>query len=168
MPKSKTMIHMYKTASINTATLMSFLENKYAKDEAVIAATTFVDALLKETPSKRFPTLAGKNSYFDSSIKQNVFEIGGAVQLWRGVFQSARPAPGYMAINVDVAHTAFYRPDICVADLVVENLQLRGREEIIKLAGDPRRRKDVVRLLTGLGVYTKHTSRRDGSTRPER
>ena len=35
-------------------------------------------------------------------------DIGGGLELWRGYFQSVRPAPGRMLINMDIATGAMY------------------------------------------------------------
>lgn len=161
---------MIKTAVINLATLKAFLNKTYAKDEAVLQATTFIDALLRDTPSQKFPTLVGKSSYFDSGLKQNVFDVTRGVELWRGVFQSARPSPGYMSIVVDVAHTAFYRSHMRITDLLVTNLGLKSAQAIVfnpQFSVDKPRR-DILKLLKGFAVYTKHTTRRDKGTRSEK
>lgn len=161
-------LSMKETAIISLRTLQSFLEGRIAKDESIQSAITFLDALLRETPAQRFPTLLGKNSYFDSTLRENVYELRSGAQLWRGVFQSARPAPGYMNIVVDVAHTAFYRPDISIVDLLVENLQLSSADAIRSLRDDRRKRIEANRLVSSLGVYTRHTERRDRGVRLEK
>jgi eukaryotic translation initiation factor 2C len=44
--------------------------------------------------------------------------IGGGIELWRGFFQSIRPGPGYLLLNVDLATCMMYRPgnllELCV------------------------------------------------------
>ena len=48
-------------------------------------------------------------------------DIGGGIVLWRGYFQSVRPAIGRMVINLDISTGAFYMPgpliDLCLAVL---------------------------------------------------
>lgn len=163
-----TKIKMVKSTTINPETLPQFLKKKYAYDENVFQVVNFLDALISDTPRKTFPTVFGTSQFFDPVDSRNVFDLGGGAQLWRGIFQSARPGPGYMTINVDVAHTAFYRPHVTVVDLLVENLTLQSAAALAKLKDDPRRKRDAAKLLSSVGVYTKHTKRRDGSNRPEK
>lgn len=159
---------MAKTITINPETLPQFLSKRYAYDENVIQVINFLDALISDTPRKTFPTVFGTSQFFDPAESRNVFDIGGGAQLWRGIFQSARPGPGYMTINVDVAHTAFYRPDVTIVDFLVENLCLQSPAVLAKLKDDPRRKRDATKLLLGVGVYTTHTKRCNGSQRPEK
>lgn len=166
--ENNTKIKMSKTITINPETLQQFLNKKYAHDENVLQVVNFLDALISDTPRRIFPTVFGTSQFFDSTVPKNVFELGGGAQLWRGVFQSARPGPGYMTINVDVAHTAFFRPDISVIDLLVENLNLQSAAVLSKLKDDPRRKRDASKLLMGLAIYTSHTKRRDNSKRNEK
>ena len=166
--QDSTKVCMKKTTVINLAALQEFLDARMAWNEDVNCCVTFLDALLRSTPATVFSTTVGSNSFFDNSIIANVHDIGAGVQLWKGVFQSARPGPGYMTLNVDVAHTAFYTPGMTVIDLLVANLNLRDEQDITRLERDPMRRASANRLVKGLGVYTSHTHRRDGKGRPEK
>lgn len=165
-------ISMTKTVTINPEPLLQLLNKKYAYDENVAQVITFLDALLSDQPRKTFNSVFGTSHYFQSSNdspqarEANTFNLSRTVQLLRGIFQSARPGPGYMTINVDVAHTAFYTPDITIIDLLVDNLKLSGTGALAPI--NPNLQRAVVKLLKGLGVYTTHTTRRDQGSRQEK
>ncbi|ORY81937.1 Piwi domain-domain-containing protein [Protomyces lactucae-debilis] len=147
-----------KTVKINLNTLVEALNMRYSfEDDHIIQCISFLSALLRDGPIKRFPTVTSLTSYFDRTIRGNVFDLGGGVQLWRGVFQSARPAPGCMTINVDVAHTAFYQPDLSVPQFVALNLGLRSPDELARL--QQHQLRQLNKILKGLSIYTKHMER---------
>jgi eukaryotic translation initiation factor 2C len=54
-------------------------------------------------PSMNFPF--NIRSFF---TPRETKDIGGGLELWRGYFQSVRPAPGRMLINMDIATGAMY------------------------------------------------------------
>jgi eukaryotic translation initiation factor 2C len=56
-------------------------------------------------PNLRYPF--NVRSFFTPSETSN---IGGGIVLWRGYFQSVRPAIGRMLINVDISTGAMYLP----------------------------------------------------------
>ena len=81
-------------------------------------------------------------------------DIGGGLVLWRGYFQSIRPAVGRMLINVDISTGVMYKPgnllDLC--------MQFFGRNDPNILAprrGFPdRERVRLQRFLTGIRIFT--------------
>jgi eukaryotic translation initiation factor 2C len=56
-------------------------------------------------PSMRFPSNA--RSFFTD---QETLSISGGVVLWRGYFQSVRPAINRLLINIDISTGAMYQP----------------------------------------------------------
>ena len=81
-------------------------------------------------------------------------DIGGGLVLWRGYFQSIRPAVGRMLINVDISTGVMYKPgnllDLCK--------QFFGKNDPNILAprrGFPdRERVKLQRFLTGIRIFT--------------
>ena len=55
--------------------------------------------------------------------KQETADIGAGIVLWRGYFQSVRPAAGRMLINVDISTGAMYKPGP-VIDVALEFLDV--------------------------------------------
>lgn len=55
-------------------------------------------------PTQKYPF--NVRSFFTPSEKRN---IGGGLVLWRGYFQSIRPAPGGMLVNIDISTGAMFR-----------------------------------------------------------
>lgn len=64
-------------------------------------------------PNKRYPF--NVRSFFTPEGSR---QIGGGIELWRGFFQSIRPGPGRLFLNLDIATCMMYRPgaliDLCL------------------------------------------------------
>ena len=82
-------------------------------------------------------------------------DIGGGLVLWRGYFQSIRPAVGRMLINVDISTGVMYKP----GPLINLCMQFFNRQDPNILApsrGLPdRERVRLQRFITGIRVFTK-------------
>lgn len=101
-------------------------------------------------------------SFFTDREKK---DIGNGVILWRGYFQSVRPAMGKMLINIDISTGAMYKPgpllDLC--------LDFFGKGQNARLlaptAGFPEReRLRLERFISGLRVVTTNTNAPRGRT----
>lgn len=81
-------------------------------------------------------------------------DIGGGIELWRGFFQSIRPSPGRMLINVDISTGMMYRS----GPLLKLCLDFLGKTDPNALApthGLPdRMRMQIQRFISGVRVYT--------------
>lgn len=62
---------------------------------------------------------------------QEIRPIGGGIVLWRGYFQSLRPAIDRMLINVNTSTSAMYRPGNLM-DLALEFLNKPGRPDALE------------------------------------
>jgi eukaryotic translation initiation factor 2C len=86
-------------------------------------------------------------------------QIGGGIELWRGFFQSIRPGPGYLLLNVDLATCMMYRPgnllDVCV-DFFDGLVPARGLAA--HLASD-RERIRLSKFLSNLAVTVPATTK---------
>ena len=78
-----------RTARVNLAQLQAYLDGKAPMDEAVISAITFLDHLLRETPSKSAINI--RRSYF-ARMGADRAQLGQGVEAMKGVYQSMRVA----------------------------------------------------------------------------
>lgn len=110
-------------------------------------------------PNEKFPFNV-RSFFTDREIKN----IGGGIVLWRGYFQSVRPAIGRMVINIDISTGMMYKPGPLI-DMALEFFN-RNRNEpnILSPAGGlpDRERLRLQRFLVGVRVLTPHTD----ATRP--
>jgi eukaryotic translation initiation factor 2C len=71
-------------------------------------------------PSQKFPS-RGRSFFTD----RETWDIGGGYILWRGYFQSVRPAINRMLVNIDIATGVMYKPG-ALMDLALEFLKENG------------------------------------------
>lgn len=83
-------------------------------------------------------------------------DIGGGLILWRGYFQSIRPAVGRMLINVDISTGTMYKP----GNLLELCKEFIGRNDANALApkrGFPdRERIRLQKFLAGIRIVTRN------------
>ncbi|RPD77221.1 argonaute-like protein [Lentinus tigrinus ALCF2SS1-7] len=91
--------------TINTEVLRRFVAGKQSHDNDVLTAITALNVAVRMQPSLDFPFNA--RSFFTN---RETKDIGGGIVLWRGYFQSVRPAIGRMLINVDITTGFMYKP----------------------------------------------------------
>ncbi|TFY68234.1 hypothetical protein EVJ58_g1134 [Rhodofomes roseus] len=92
-------------ASINSEVLARFLQGQQSNDNTVLTAITALNVVIRMQPSLMHPFNA--RSFFTNAETR---DIGGGIELWRGYFQSIRPAIRRMLINVDISTAAMYKP----------------------------------------------------------
>jgi len=95
-------------------------------------------------------------------------DIGGGIVLWRGYFQSVRPAIGRMLINVDISTGAMYMPGPLLALALAHlNLAPNRPDALAPHKGLPdRERIRLQRFLTGIKITTSHGQREPGRQGP--
>ena len=104
-------------------------------------------------PNLRYPF--NVRSFFTDN---ETWDIGGGIVLWRGYFQSVRPAIGRMLINVDISTGAMYTPGPLI-DLALAVLGRQGNPSALApRQGLPdRERLRLQRFITpGLKITTSH------------
>ena len=107
-------------------------------------------------PNLRYPFIHG--SFFTDRETRH---IGGGIVLWRGYFQSVRPAIGRILINVDISMGAMYMPGPLIG-LALAHLNLNRPDSLAPrgLGGLPDKdRLGLQRFITGLSVTTSHSQR---------
>ncbi|KAL5508298.1 hypothetical protein ACEPAH_5917 [Sanghuangporus vaninii] len=147
-------IKLNKVAEINPVVLERFLEGKQSHDNDVLTAITALNVIVRQEPSLRYPF--NVRSFFTDEEKM---EIGSGIVLWRGYFQSVRPAIGKMLINIDISTGAMYKPGKLL-NLCLEYINIPGspRAQPHALAGlNPRERLHLQRFIQGIRIVTIHT-----------
>jgi len=93
-------------------------------------------------------------------------DIGSGIVLWRGYFQSVRPAIGRMLINVDISTGAMYMPGPLIG-LALAHLNLNRPDMLAPRRGLPdRERVRLQRFITGVKITTSHAQREPGRQGP--
>jgi eukaryotic translation initiation factor 2C len=90
-------------------------------------------------------------------------DIGQGVVLWRGYFQSMRPAIGRMLINVDTSMGTMYKPGPLI-DLALAFLRRPGNPDALApTSGFPdEERIRLQRFISGMKITTSHGQRDPG------
>ena len=110
-------------------------------------------------PNLRYPFIT--RAFFTD---RETRDIGGGIVLWRGYFQSMRPAIGRMLINVDISTGAMFMPGPLI-DLTLAHLNLPPNrpDALAPRRGLPdRERVRLQRFITGLMITTSHGQREPG------
>lgn len=112
-------------------------------------------------PTSKYPF--NVRSFFTDREKK---DIGGGIVLWRGYFQSVRPAPGRMLINIDISTGMMYKPGTLIA-LCLEIIGKAGGNPnlLAPTKGLPERTQHQLnRLVSGVKVITTTGSGHAGRT----
>jgi eukaryotic translation initiation factor 2C len=103
-------------------------------------------------PSMRYPF--NKRSFFTDQETRN---IPGGVVLWRGYFQSVRPAVGRILINIDITTGAMYQPGNLIS-LCLDFLGKSGQPHALEASRLPDRERVRLwnRFLKDIKVTTPY------------
>ena len=107
------------------------------------------------------PTLAYPFNVRSFFTDRETRDIGGGIVLWRGYFQSVRPAIGRMVINIDISTGAMYMPGPLI-DLALAVLGRPGNPNALapRQGLSDRERIRLQRFITpGLKITTSYDSR---------
>ncbi|ETN40163.1 uncharacterized protein HMPREF1541_04439 [Cyphellophora europaea CBS 101466] len=97
------------TRILDPTIIHSYLQGKVDNSVNVAEAINFMDHLLREGPSQNPSLVAVKRSFFAREGKR--FDLGGGIEVFRGIYQSMRLAQGQkLIVNIDVANTTFWKP----------------------------------------------------------
>ncbi|THH11493.1 hypothetical protein EW145_g610 [Phellinidium pouzarii] len=146
-------IRLNKVAEINPIVLERFLEGKQSHDNDVLTAITALNVVIRMEPTLKYPF--NVRSFFTPQEKK---DIGLGIELWRGYFQSVRPAMGKMLINIDISTGAMYKPGPLI-DLCLEFICKPGQPLMLaqKRGFPERERLRLQRFISGIRVTTIHT-----------
>lgn len=124
-----------------------------------------LNVVIRMEPSLKYPF--NVRSFFTSQEKK---DIGGGIVLWRGYFQSVRPAVGQMLINVDISTGTMYKPGK-VIDVALEFVGRQGGDPNLlapKRGFPDRERVKLQRYLSGVRVDVQIPGQTQTSRRPAR
>ncbi|RXW23179.1 hypothetical protein EST38_g2678 [Candolleomyces aberdarensis] len=143
-------------ATINPELLDRFVNGQQSHDEEAITAITACNVALKMEPNLNFPF--NTRSFFVEQLEKR--DIGGGIELWRGLFQSLRPGIGRVFVNVDIATGIMYKRGSLIG-LCLEALDRPGGDAnlLAPANGLPdHARIKLQRFITGLSVTVDKTT----------
>ncbi|KAF8162674.1 argonaute-like protein [Crassisporium funariophilum] len=97
-------ITLTKVAEINPEVLERYLDKLHPLDETVLTTLTAYNVVIRMKPNLDYPF--NKRSFYTPQERR---DIGGGIELWRGIFQSVRPTLGRLIVNVDLATGMMYK-----------------------------------------------------------
>ncbi|PBL02679.1 argonaute-like protein [Armillaria gallica] len=140
-------IRLTKVAEINPEVLHRFIKGDQSHDNSVLTAITALNVVIRMEPSLNYPF--NVRSFFTS---RETLDIGCGLQLWRGYFQSVRPAMDRMLINVDISTGTMYKEGKLI-DLCLQFLGSEYPEAMSPKRGLPdRERLRLQRFITGMRI----------------
>ena len=106
---------------------------------------------IRMEPGLRYPS---RKSFFFTG--QETRPIGAGIELWRGYFQSLRPAIDRMLINIDISTGAMYKSGRLI-DLALEFLGLSTPNALAPRHGLPdRERLRLQQFISGIQITTPY------------
>ena len=122
-------LHIKRTRELNPSIIQSFLDKKVQMNNDVAEAIMFMDHLLRGGPSSSPQFVTVRRSLFKRQGQRA--DLGGSIEVWRGIYQSMRLAQGQkLIINLDVANTCFWRPTSLTSAMVTKWNQFRDINSI--------------------------------------
>ncbi|KAJ6611943.1 ribonuclease H-like domain-containing protein [Mycena sp. CBHHK59/15] len=134
-------VRLTQVAKINTEVLHRFIRGQQSHDN------TALNVVIRMEPSLKYP-VKGRSFFTPDDAKA----IGSGLVLWRGYFQSIRPAVNRMLINVDISTGVMYKPGPLI-DLCLEFLQIPNATMLSSQMPD-RNRLSLARFIAGIRVQT--------------
>ncbi|TFY78817.1 hypothetical protein EWM64_g5198 [Hericium alpestre] len=142
-------VKLTHVAEINPEVLQRFLLGQQSHDNTVLTAITALNVVVRMEPNLNYPF--NVRSFFTDREKK---DIGSGIILWRGYFQSVRPAVGKMLINVDISTGAMYEPGSLLS-LCLKHLGQTDPRALAPKTGLPdRERMRVQRFVAGIKILT--------------
>ncbi|KAH9992239.1 Piwi domain-containing protein [Russula compacta] len=151
-PPQEFRVRLTHVKSINPEVLQRFVKGERSHDNEVLTAIMALNIVIRMEPSMRFPF--NKRSFFtDRETK----DIGGGIVLWRGYFQSVRPAIDRMLINIDITTGTMYKPGRLV-ELALDFLNRpRKPDALAPRHGFPdRERLRLQQFISGIKIITPY------------
>jgi eukaryotic translation initiation factor 2C len=137
--------------------LDAYLQKQTPMCTEVIEGLSFLDHLVRETPAKRF--VAFRRSFYE---QQGCKPLMGAVEAWKGIFQSVRIAQGgKLLMNVDVTTCCFWQDGALpgVAAKLCRQTDLQAFSNAIRTQGPRGAIMKTLRRLKRVQFVCKHRSR---------
>ncbi|KAI6152116.1 argonaute-like protein [Pisolithus tinctorius] len=149
-------IRLTKVAEINPEVLQRFIMGKQSHDNTVLTALTALNVVIRMEPTMKYPFNV-RSFFTDREVK----DIGSGIVLWRGYFQSVRPAIGRLLVNVDISTGTMYKAGPLI-DLCLDFLGRPGQPQLLSpQRGMPdRERIRLQRFIAGVRITTTYTGQR--------
>ncbi|KAF9208010.1 Eukaryotic translation initiation factor 2C [Haplosporangium sp. Z 27] len=142
-------VKIRKVATINLEELHRFLNKKSALTNNILTGIMALDVLIRHKPALLYATVG--SSFFTPEGKQ---PLSGPLEVWRGFYQSARPAVGKMMINLDVSATAFYQSGSLI-EIIIKTLGLRSPNDLARTS-PPINWAKAEKAIKGLRITVNH------------
>ncbi|KAF8897601.1 argonaute-like protein [Infundibulicybe gibba] len=145
-------IILSKVAEINPEVLKRFVAGEQSHDNNVLTVINALNVVIRMEPTMKYPF--NLRSFFTN---QETKDIGEGLQLWRGYFQSVRPAIGRLLINVDISTVTMYKEGTLI-QLCLDFLKKQDVSALAPRRGLPdRERLRLQRFISGVRVLTTQT-----------
>ncbi|KAK5089548.1 Protein argonaute [Exophiala xenobiotica] len=113
-------VHITPTKKMDLSVIMQYLQGRMQQNAAVLEAITFLDHLMREGPSNNPRLVPVRRSFFARDGQRA--DLGGAIEVFRGVYQSIRMAQGpKLVVNLDVANSCFWKPQLLIPTILQKN-----------------------------------------------
>jgi eukaryotic translation initiation factor 2C len=97
-------ITLTKAATINSELLQRYIAKNLSHNENVSTILAALNVAVKMKPNQIHPF--NKRSFYIPDGRQ---DIGGGIELWRGIFQSVRPTLNHLIVNIDLSTGMMYK-----------------------------------------------------------
>ncbi|KAL1745286.1 Piwi domain-containing protein [Schizophyllum fasciatum] len=139
--------------TINPEVLLRFVQGKQSHDNEAITALQALNVVIRMDPTSKYPF--NVRSFY---TPQGKMQIGGGIELWRGYFQSVRPAMQKLVVNVDVTAGVFYQPGPLIG-LCCKFFGRADNNPTFLASLSDRDRLELKRWLTGLKIFAGDNTR---------
>ncbi|KAG8903832.1 hypothetical protein FRB99_002683 [Tulasnella sp. 403] len=137
---------------INPEVLRNFVSGRSSHDADVTVATNALNVVLSMFPSENKRFASNARSFFVPEGNKN---IGQGLTLWRGFFQSIRPAASRMTINIDISTGLMYSPGPLI-NLCLDFLQRPGNLRALEAPMPEPERRALSKFIAKLRIHTTH------------
>ncbi|KAF9087913.1 eukaryotic translation initiation factor 2C, 2 [Mortierella sp. AD031] len=151
-PTPRFKVKVKKASIINLEELHRFLNGRSALTNNCLTAIMALDVLIRHQPAMLYATVG--RSFYTPIGKQT---LAGPLDVWRGFYQSARPAVGKMMINMDVSATAFFRSG-SLLEMAAKISNVRSVDDL-RRTSPPVNWKKVEKTIKGLRFTVSHRER---------
>ncbi|RIA93562.1 Piwi domain-containing protein [Glomus cerebriforme] len=134
-----------KVDIINMEELQRFLDGRCPISNNIITGIMAFNVLINNKPSILYNKIG--DSFY---INQDSQPLYGGIEAWQGYFQSIRPTPGKMMINIDLRTTFFYES----GNLVQLIAKILNRKSVKDLKISDRDHIKLEKFLKNLKIYT--------------
>ncbi|RGB43667.1 Piwi domain-containing protein [Rhizophagus diaphanus] len=141
-------IRIKKVNEIHMEEIHRFLSGHGSISPNILTGIMALNVLIRHVPSTTFNSV-GRIFY----TNQDSRPLSGGVKALQGYFQSIRPTPKKMMINIDLHATAFYESDSLV-QLVVKILNKRSVDDLRRIHDSDR--TNLEKCLKNLKIYATH------------